>query len=103
MSALQDGIRRVNAAPALVLGVWALTLLVSVPLAVALRGMRVSAGYLDLLGARMQLGRSFTLDDQTPAGGEALILTDAAWRDLFGADPHPIVGTDIARDDRVVV
>ena len=34
-----DGIRRVNRAPAILLGVWALTLLVSVPLALALRGM----------------------------------------------------------------
>src|SRR4029077_4982392 len=34
-----DGIRRVNRAPAILLGVWALTLLVSVPLTLALRGM----------------------------------------------------------------
>src|SRR5438105_2750514 len=39
MSALGDGIRRVNRAPAIILGVWGLTLLVSVPLAAALRGM----------------------------------------------------------------
>ena len=58
------------------------------------RGMRISAGYLDLLGAPMQLGRSFTADDETPAGADALILTDAVWRDLFGADPL-IVGRSI--------
>jgi hypothetical protein len=34
-----DGARRVKRAPAILLGVWALTLLVSVPLALALRGM----------------------------------------------------------------
>jgi hypothetical protein len=39
MSAWRDGIRRVNGAPAILLGVWALTLLVSVPMAVAMRGM----------------------------------------------------------------
>jgi hypothetical protein len=39
MSAWRDGIRRVNGAPALLVGVWALTLLVSVPMAVAMRGM----------------------------------------------------------------
>jgi hypothetical protein len=37
--AWRDGIRRVNGAPALLLGVWALTLLVSVPMAAAMRGM----------------------------------------------------------------
>jgi hypothetical protein len=39
MSALGDGIRRVNRAPALLVGVWAATLLVSLPLAAAMRGM----------------------------------------------------------------
>jgi hypothetical protein len=42
MSALAawiDGARRVNRAPAILVGVWALTLLVSVPLAVAMRGL----------------------------------------------------------------
>jgi len=37
--ALRDGIRRVNRAPAILLGAWALTLLVSLPLTFALRGM----------------------------------------------------------------
>ena len=37
--AWRDGIRRVNGAPALLVGVWALTLLVSVPMAAAMRGM----------------------------------------------------------------
>jgi hypothetical protein len=35
----RDAMRRVNSAPAIVLGAWALTLLVSVPMAVAMRGM----------------------------------------------------------------
>jgi hypothetical protein len=39
MSALADGVRRVNRAPALLAGAWAATLLVTAPLAVALRGM----------------------------------------------------------------
>jgi len=38
-SALRDGVRRVNRAPSIVIGVWVLTLLVSLPLTVALRGM----------------------------------------------------------------
>ena len=39
MSALGDGIRRVNRAPALLAGVWLATLIVSMPLAAAMRGM----------------------------------------------------------------
>jgi hypothetical protein len=38
-SAWRDGIRRVNAAPAILVGVWLLTVLVSLPLTLALRGM----------------------------------------------------------------
>ena len=38
-TALGEGLRRVGRAPALVAGVWTLTLLVSVPLAVVMRGM----------------------------------------------------------------
>jgi len=38
-AAVRDGVRRVGRAPALVVGAWALTLLVSVPLAIVLRGM----------------------------------------------------------------
>jgi hypothetical protein len=39
VNAWRDGIRRVNSAPALVAGVWALTLLVTLPMAAAMRGM----------------------------------------------------------------
>jgi hypothetical protein len=39
MTALGDGVRRVGRAPAIVAGVWAVTMLVSLPLAAALRGM----------------------------------------------------------------
>jgi len=38
-TAWRDGIRRVNAAPAILAGAWLLTMLVSVPLTLALRGM----------------------------------------------------------------
>jgi len=39
LEAWRDGIRRVNSAPALVVGVWALTLLVAVPMAAAMRSL----------------------------------------------------------------
>jgi hypothetical protein len=39
LAAWMDGVRRVNRAPAILVGVWALTLLVSIPLAVAMRGL----------------------------------------------------------------
>src|SRR5207249_6049094 len=39
MRACREGMRRVNRAPAVLLGVWALTLLVSLPLTAVVRGM----------------------------------------------------------------
>jgi hypothetical protein len=39
VNAWRDGIRRVNSAPALIIGVWALTLLVTLPMAAAMRGL----------------------------------------------------------------
>jgi len=39
LDAWRDGIRRVNSAPSLVAGVWALTLLVAVPMAAAMRSL----------------------------------------------------------------
>ncbi len=56
MRAWREGIRRVNRAPAILLGVWALTLLVSLPLAAVLRGMLAQ-----------HLGRSLAAD--TAASG----------------------------------
>ena len=38
-SAWLDGVRRVNRAPAILMGVWAITLLVSLPLTLAMRDM----------------------------------------------------------------
>jgi putative ABC transport system permease protein len=52
-----------------------------------LRGMRVEANYFDVLGIKPQLGRAF-LKGEDKAGSEAvIILSDALWRDHFGADP----------------
>jgi hypothetical protein len=56
LSALRDGVRRVNRAPSIVIGVWVLTVLVSLPLVVALRGM-----------LEQHLGRSLAAD--TAASG----------------------------------
>jgi hypothetical protein len=56
MNAWRDGMRRVNRAPAVLIGVWALTLLVSLPLAVAMRGLLAQ-----------HLGRSLAAD--TAAAG----------------------------------
>ena len=56
LAAWRDGIRRVNRAPGVLIGVWAMTVVISLPLAAAMRGM-----------LRDQLGASLAAD--SAAGG----------------------------------
>ena len=49
-----------------------------------LEGIRVDTGFLDLLGVKATLGRTFTSED---ARSQVAVLTDRLWRRRFGADP----------------
>lgn len=51
----------------------------------------VSAGFLQVLGAGMALGRGFTEADDAATAEPVVVLTDGLWRRRFGADPG-IVG-----------
>jgi len=62
-------------------------------------GMRVSANFFGMLGARPALGRDFAAAEDTPAGWQTVILSDALWRRRFGADPSAI-GRVITMNDR---
>jgi putative ABC transport system permease protein len=46
----------------------------------------VTDGLLPILGVTPQLGRVFTKEEDTPKGGEAVMLSDGYWRSRFGAD-----------------
>ncbi len=51
-------------------------------------GLLVSANYFSLLGARTQLGRVFTADEDRVGGPPVVILSDGLWRSRFGGDPQ---------------
>jgi predicted permease len=72
---------------------------------VPLMGLEVSARLFDLLGVRPHLGQLFRDADESEHRGEAVVLSYATWRDLFGADSgivgrtirlnaadHPVIG-----------
>ncbi len=59
-----------------------------------LEGLFVSAGYFELLGARVALGRTFTRQDEQPGNADRVVLSDRIWRTRLGADPS-IVGRTI--------
>jgi predicted permease len=51
-------------------------------------GGLVSGNYFDVLGIRAALGRMFTPDeDAAPGAHPVAVLSDALWREEFGADP----------------
>jgi putative ABC transport system permease protein len=53
-------------------------------------GAEVSPGYFDLIGVTPAHGREFGAADATPAGPNAVILSDGYWRRHFGADPSAV-------------
>jgi predicted permease len=57
-------------------------------------GMRAQSSLLSILGARPQLGRLPSPDEDVPGKPPVVILSDAIWRRLFRSDPG-IVGKSI--------
>ncbi len=58
------------------------------------RGSRVTASLMPLLGIAPRLGRSFTQDEDLAGTGPVAILSDRLWRRRFGADAR-VVGQTI--------
>ena len=58
-----------------------------------LEGLFVTAGYFELLGARVALGRTFSRADEHPAA-DRVILSERVWRARLDADPA-IVGRTV--------
>jgi putative ABC transport system permease protein len=65
-----------------------------------LQGARISPNFLDTLGVRPALGRSFLPDEGKPGEGRPAILTDRLWRRLFGVGT-PLQGQSLRLDDGV--
>ena len=53
-------------------------------------GRSVCAPFFDVLGVRMQLGRTFTAADDEVGATPVAIISDSFWRQDLGADPHVI-------------
>jgi putative ABC transport system permease protein len=59
-----------------------------------LRGMHVSADYFRLFGAQVEIGRTFTAQEDIPGGPRLVVISDGLWRSRFGAD-RSLVGRAI--------
>lgn len=60
-------------------------------------GQAVSAGYFELLGTQLTLGRFPSPSDYQPGANKVLILSHEYWRNRFASNPA-IVGTSIRLD-----
>ena len=56
-------------------------------------------GLFDVLGVRAAIGRTLTIADEDPTVEPAIVLSDAIWRRLFGAD-SAVVGTTLNLNGR---
>ncbi len=62
-----------------------------------LRGVLASADLFATIGLQPALGRAFTAEEQQPGRDRVVVLTDAFWRDRYGADPD-IIGRTVRID-----
>jgi putative ABC transport system permease protein len=58
------------------------------------QGLTVSASFLPLLGAQIQLGRTFLPEEEQIGHNKVVVLSDALWRRRFATDPS-LVGQKI--------
>jgi macrolide transport system ATP-binding/permease protein len=56
--------------------------------------LRVSSKYFQVLGIPLEMGRSFTREEDRPNGPGVVVLSNHLWRNTFHSDPH-IVGKAI--------
>ncbi len=63
-----------------------------------LRGITVTAGFLDVVGIKPTLGRDFTREEEIEGRHRVVILSDGFWRRRFGGDPS-IVGRKVTLND----
>ena len=66
----------------------------------ALKGARVSANFLDVLGTRPIVGRSFLASEDTRGGPDVAMISADLWRHRFASDPA-IAGKTAKLDARV--
>lgn len=55
---------------------------------VALKSARVSANFLEILGAKPLFGRSFLRREEAPGGPSVAMISAALWTSHFGGDPQ---------------
>ncbi len=79
---------------------WSFTLAAPGQPAEVIAGLRASAGFFQVLGAPLELGREFLPEEDAPGRNRVVILSDQFWRTRFGADPQ-VIGRKLRVDGEV--
>jgi putative ABC transport system permease protein len=58
------------------------------------KGIHASAGYFDVFGAPIALGRVYSAEEDRPSGPRVVVISNGLWRSRFGGDPR-IMGKTI--------
>jgi putative ABC transport system permease protein len=77
---------------------WASVMLTGGERAEMVWGHRVADRFFETLGVGAQLGRTFSTQDYQPSAPPVVVLSNALWRDRYGADPT-IVRRTISLDN----
>jgi putative ABC transport system permease protein len=51
------------------------------------KGIHASAGFFEVFGAPVALGRMYTLEEDRPGGPHLAVISNGLWRGRFGGDP----------------
>jgi putative ABC transport system permease protein len=60
--------------------------------------LRVSDGFFQVLGVSPAFGRGIVRDETRPGSSQSVIVSDALWREILGADPH-VIGRQVKMGD----
>jgi predicted permease len=63
----------------------------------------VTAGTFSMLGVHPALGREFREEEEVPGKERVIVLSDAAWRKLYNADPQVLGKTLVFRGDAYTI
>ncbi len=65
------------------------------------QGFRVASNFFSTLGVEAAIGRTFTLEEDQPGQGDAIVISHALWQRHFAADPA-IVGKTVSINSATV-
>ena len=54
------------------------------------KGIHASAGYFEVFGAPVILGRTYTAEEDRPGAGHVAVISNGLWQSRFGGDPGVI-------------